>query len=92
MGMPFDPNLHDAILQQPTLDYPEGTIVTELSKGYKIGEPRVLRPTKVAVSVKPQQIDRARGLPRFRSPPVRSIRSQAVGPADDPSSESYLSD
>ena len=53
LGMPFDPNLHDAILQQPTLDYPEGTIVTELSKGYKIGE-RVLRPTKVAVSVKPQ--------------------------------------
>jgi molecular chaperone GrpE len=53
LGMPFDPNLHDAILQQPTLDYPEGTIVSELSKGYKIGE-RVLRPTKVAVSVKPQ--------------------------------------
>jgi molecular chaperone GrpE len=53
LGLPFDPNLHDAILQQPTLEYPEGTIVAELGKGYKIGD-RVLRPTKVAVSVKPQ--------------------------------------
>ena len=53
LGLPFDPNLHDAILQQPTVEYPEGTIVAELGKGYKIGD-RVLRPTKVAVSVKPQ--------------------------------------
>jgi molecular chaperone GrpE len=53
LGLPFDPNLHEAIQQQPTLEYPEGTIVTEFGKGYKIGD-RVLRPTKVAVSVKPQ--------------------------------------
>ena len=53
LGLPFDPNLHDAILQQPSLEYPEGTIVAELGKGYKIGD-RVLRPTKVAVSIKPQ--------------------------------------
>jgi molecular chaperone GrpE len=52
LGLPFDPNLHDAILQQPTVEYPEGTIVAELGKGYKIGD-RVLRPTKVAVSAKP---------------------------------------
>jgi molecular chaperone GrpE len=53
LGMPFDPNLHDAILQQPSVEYPEGTIVAELGKGYKIGD-RVLRPTKVAVSVEPR--------------------------------------
>jgi molecular chaperone GrpE len=53
LGRPFDPNLHDAILQQPSVDHPEGTIVAELGKGYKIGD-RVLRPTKVAVSVKPR--------------------------------------
>jgi molecular chaperone GrpE len=54
LGLPFDPNLHDAILQQPSLEYPEGTIVAELGKGYKIGD-RVLRPTKVAVSIKPRE-------------------------------------
>ena len=39
-------------MQQPDADHPEGTVVAELSKGYKIHD-RVLRPSKVAVSVKP---------------------------------------
>jgi molecular chaperone GrpE len=52
LGLPFDPNLHEAVLQQPSEEYPEGTVVVELSKGYNIRD-RVLRPTKVAVSVKP---------------------------------------
>jgi molecular chaperone GrpE len=51
-GCPFDPNFHDAVLQQPSDEHPEGTVVSELSKGYKIRE-RVLRPSKVAVSAKP---------------------------------------
>jgi molecular chaperone GrpE len=51
-GYPFDPNLHEAILQQPSLEHPEGTVVAEMSKGYTIRD-RVLRPSKVAVSVKP---------------------------------------
>jgi molecular chaperone GrpE len=52
LGTPFDPNLHDALLQQPTADHAEGTVVGELSKGYKIRD-RVLRPSKVAVSARP---------------------------------------
>jgi molecular chaperone GrpE len=51
-GRPFDPNLHEAILQQPSLDHPEGTVVAEMSRGYTIRD-RVLRPSKVAVSVRP---------------------------------------
>jgi molecular chaperone GrpE len=51
-GRPFDPNLHDAVMQQATREHPEGTVVSELSKGYTIRE-RVLRPSKVAVSAKP---------------------------------------
>ena len=39
-------------LQQPDAEHPEGTVVAELSKGYQIHD-RVLRPSKVAVSVKP---------------------------------------
>jgi molecular chaperone GrpE len=51
-GRPFDPNLHDAVMQQPSQEHPEGTVVSELSKGYTIRD-RVLRPSKVAVSAKP---------------------------------------
>jgi molecular chaperone GrpE len=51
-GHPFDPNLHDAVMQQPSHEHPEGTVVSELSRGYTIRE-RVLRPSKVAVSAKP---------------------------------------
>ena len=46
------PTSHEAILQQPSLEHPEGTVVAEMSKGYTIRD-RVLRPSKVAVSVKP---------------------------------------
>ena len=54
LGQPFDPNLHDALMQQPSTEHPEGTVVAELSKGYRIHD-RVLRPSKVAVSVKPAE-------------------------------------
>lgn len=50
LGEPFDPNFHEAIMQQPSADHPEGTVVAELGKGYKLHD-RVLRPSKVAVSV-----------------------------------------
>lgn len=52
LGQPFDPNQHEAILQQPDALHPEGTVVAELAKGYRIRE-RVLRPSKVAVSIVP---------------------------------------
>lgn len=52
LGQPFDPNQHEAMMQQPAADRPEGTVVAELGKGYKIHD-RVLRPSKVAVSVRP---------------------------------------
>lgn len=52
LGRPFDPNQHEALAQQPDAEKPEGTVVAELGKGYKIHD-RVLRPSKVAVSVKP---------------------------------------
>ncbi|WP_406695324.1 nucleotide exchange factor GrpE [Singulisphaera sp. Ch08] len=54
LGKPFDPNEHDALVQQPDAHHPDGTVVNELSKGYRIRD-RVLRPSKVAVSVKPAQ-------------------------------------
>lgn len=49
LGKPFDPNLHDAMMQTPSDTYAEGVVALELGKGYRIGE-RVLRHARVAVS------------------------------------------
>ena len=46
----FDPNMHEAVMQTPTSDYPENTIIAELQKGYKLGD-KVLRPSLVNVAV-----------------------------------------
>lgn len=48
-GKPFDPNFHDAVMQTPTSEHPEHTIINELQKGYKMGD-KVLRPALVNVA------------------------------------------
>jgi molecular chaperone GrpE len=48
-GTPFDPNQHQAILQQPTDKYDQPTVTQLLQKGYAL-HGRVLRPAQVAVS------------------------------------------
>jgi len=49
IGHPFDPNYHEALMQVVSDEYDEGIVVTQISKGYMVGE-RVLRHAKVAVS------------------------------------------
>src|SRR5262245_22405972 len=48
-GKPFDPNLHQAVLQQPSAEAPPQTVLQVLEQGYMIHE-RVLRPARVIVS------------------------------------------
>ena len=48
-GETFDPNLHEAVMQTPSTEHPEHTIIAELQKGYKLGD-KVLRPTLVNVA------------------------------------------
>ena len=48
-GKEFDPNFHEAVMQTPTNDVEENIIITELQKGYKLGD-KVLRPTLVNVA------------------------------------------
>jgi molecular chaperone GrpE len=52
MGLPLDPNQHQAMLEQPSSDVEPGTIVQELQAGYMIKD-RLLRPAMVAVAKKP---------------------------------------
>lgn len=51
-GKPFDPNLHEAISQQETGEVPEGQVLQQIRKGYKLRE-RLLRPASVVVAKKP---------------------------------------
>lgn len=48
-GEQFDPNLHEALLSEPSSEHEEGTIVQELERGYTLGD-RVLRHAKVKVA------------------------------------------
>ncbi len=47
-GQPFDPALHEALMQEES-DQPEGTVIGELQRGYKLHD-RVLRPSMVKVA------------------------------------------
>ena len=49
VGLPFDPNLHEAIQQRPSADYPAMTVVDDVERGYTLFD-RVVRPSKVIVS------------------------------------------
>jgi molecular chaperone GrpE len=54
VGQPFDPNLHEALMQQDS-DAPAGTVLSEMARGYKLHE-RLVRPAAVVVA-------RARAIP-----------------------------
>ena len=49
IGEDFDPNFHEAVMQTPTSEHKEHTVIAELQKGYKMGD-KVLRPTLVNVA------------------------------------------
>src|SRR5262249_12950979 len=51
-SQPFDPNRHEAVMQQPSKEHPPGTVVQVLEPGYLLHD-RVLRPARVIVSVAP---------------------------------------
>ena len=51
VGQAFDPNVHDAVVLQPS-DREEGTVTAVLERGYRQGD-RVLRPARVVVSSGP---------------------------------------
>lgn len=48
-GQPFDPNFHQAVLQEETADHPENTVIKEMQKGYTLHD-RLIRPAMVVVS------------------------------------------
>jgi molecular chaperone GrpE len=49
VGTTFDPNLHQAIGQEPSTEHPAGTVTRAFQGGYKLHD-RVIRPAQVFVS------------------------------------------
>ena len=50
---PFDPEFHEAVMQEETSDSPKNTVINELQRGYMIHD-RLLRPSMVVVA-KPKE-------------------------------------
>ncbi len=53
-GQVFDPNVHEAVSQEETTDLPEGHVIKQLRKGYRLRD-RLLRPATVVVAKAPAQ-------------------------------------
>ena len=51
----FDPNIHEAISQQETTDFEEGTVVQQVQRGYKLND-RLVRPARVIVAKAPGSV------------------------------------
>jgi molecular chaperone GrpE len=51
-GQDFDPNLHEAVMREPTSEFPEGSVMEELVRGYMMGD-RILRHALVKVAAAP---------------------------------------
>jgi molecular chaperone GrpE len=49
LGTDFDPNIHQAVMQETSPDHRDGEVIEELTRGYKIGD-RLLRPAMVKVA------------------------------------------
>lgn len=72
VGKVFDPNFHEAVLQEETADQEDSTVLRELQKGYMLKE-RLLRPAMVVVSKAPSE----RGDPTQEQAEDRSERTEA---------------
>lgn len=52
-GQEFDPNLHEAVMREPSAQYPEGVVIEQLMRGYMLND-RVLRHAMVKVASAPE--------------------------------------
>jgi len=52
-GQPFNPELHEAMVTQPTTEQPPGTVLAVVQKGYVLNG-RLLRPARVVIARAPE--------------------------------------
>lgn len=51
-GTPADPGLHRILVEQPSAEHPPGTILAEVTRGYRLGD-RLLREAEVVIAGRP---------------------------------------
>lgn len=51
-GVDFDPQVHEAVMHEPSERHRDGEVIAELQRGYRLGE-RLLRPAMVKVAKRP---------------------------------------
>ena len=54
LGQPFDPNQHEAVLHEETVDHPDNEVIGELQRGYRLHD-RIIRPSLVRVANNPKE-------------------------------------
>jgi molecular chaperone GrpE len=54
LGKPFDPNLHEALTQIPSVEHEPMTVLQVVEMGYRLHD-RVVRPARVIVSCAPRE-------------------------------------
>lgn len=54
VGEPFDPNLHEAVAHEETVDHPDNQVIGEVQRGYRLHD-RVIRPSLVRVANNPKE-------------------------------------
>jgi molecular chaperone GrpE len=54
LGLPFDPNLHEAVVHEDTAEHPDNQVIGELQRGYRLHD-RVIRPSLVRVANNPKE-------------------------------------
>ena len=82
-GKPFDPALHEAVMQEVDEERPEGSIAAELREGFTL-KGRVLRPSQVKVSKRPDK-PQSQGDPASEDTPEaeESEAQEATEASDD---------
>jgi len=56
VGEPFNPELHSALMQQPSEEHEPMTVLQEIQKGYQL-KGRTIRPAQVVVAKAPDETD-----------------------------------
>jgi molecular chaperone GrpE len=56
IGKPFDPNVHEILVEVPTEDHEDGTVIEEARKGF-IFKGKVIRPSIVKIACKTETSD-----------------------------------
>ena len=72
LGLPFDPNVHEAVMREETSEVPPGIVRDVFQKGYLLND-RLLRPAMVKVSA----VQSIQSIQSVQS--VQSVQSRPVG-------------